>query len=93
MDKFVKLALFSLATYRLTKLVMEDEITSGIRDKVISKFEQYPKVEYFIYCPWCVSVWAGAGLLVLDHVAPAIGEVTQKVLTASAVTGIINTRF
>lgn len=89
-----ELALLSLATYRATVLVIEDEITSPVRDKVFEKFPpQSTKLGYLLTCPWCVSIWAGAGLLALEYAAPQIGNSVQKVLAASAVTGMINTRF
>jgi len=89
-----KLALLSLATYRVTKLVIEDEITSSLREKVFEKFDpRDTKIGYFFTCPWCVSIWAGAGLVALEHIAPEIGNTVQKVLAASAATGMIDSRF
>lgn len=86
------LALLGLATYRVTKLILEDEIASPVRNAIFKKFNpRDTKVGYLFTCPWCISVWAGAGLIALDHVAPEIGNVTQKVLAASAITGIIDT--
>lgn len=86
--------LLGLATYRLTKLVIEDQITASLRDKVFEKFPpQSTKIGYLFTCPWCVSIWAGAGLLALEHASPVAGELSQKVLAASAVSGLLDTRF
>lgn len=87
-------ALLGLATYRLTKLVIEDQITASLRDKVFEKFPpQNTMVGYLFTCPWCVSIWAGAGLLALEYASPVAGEVAQKVLAASAMSGMLDTRF
>lgn len=55
----------TLASYRLTRLVVEDEILSDVRQWV---WDSHPpeetKIGYFITCPFCVSVWA-AGLVAL----------------------------
>lgn len=86
--------LLSLATYRLTKLVIEDELTAPLRNKIFEKFPpSSTKIGYLFTCPWCVSIWAGAGLIALEKSSPVLGEVSQKVLAVSAVTGMLDTRF
>lgn len=80
-------ALTTLATYRVTKLLTEDEITQPIRDRIHSKFPpESTKLGYFTTCPWCVSM----------YVAPVIHFMPTSVktaLAASAVTGIITERM
>jgi hypothetical protein len=85
-----KLAVLGLATYRLTKLINEDEATRPIREAIL-RAQHNPKLEYLLSCSWCVSVWAGAGLVTLDKFAPNFSKSTQSVLAASAITGIIDT--
>ena len=43
------------ATWRLTRLVAEDEITRPLREAATPG----SRVEYLLGCPYCVSVWAG----------------------------------
>jgi hypothetical protein len=90
MKDFTKLALLGLATYRATKLVIDDEITAEIREKVLEKLGDHPKLSYLLHCPWCVSIWLAGGLVILDKVSPEIGDLTQKVLAASAITGLVD---
>lgn len=85
-----KVAVLGLATFRLTKLVTTDEATRPIREAILHSHHN-PKLEYFFSCPWCVSIWAGAGLVALEKFAPNISKSTQSVLAASAITGIIET--
>lgn len=80
-----------LSTYRLTRLVIQDEITVDIRNKVFEKFPPHEnKIGYFLTCPWCVSIWAGAGLIVLDTISPKTGAAVKNVLAASAIAGIVS---
>lgn len=87
----------ALATYRLTKLVIDDEITLELRMKAYQEIDKLPpklsnKLAYFLSCPWCVSIWAAGFLILLKKVAPNIHELLTMILSASAVTGIISSR-
>lgn len=78
-----------IATYRLTKLVMEDEITREIRDKIYDLLENHPKLQYLMYCPWCISIYAGVIALVAEKYFPEL----NSILIASAITGLIYERI
>ena len=77
------------AVYRLTKLAIDDEILYDIREKV---FERFPpedsKIGYLFTCPWCMSIWMGAGVFALRKVCPETADYVSAVLAASAITGI-----
>jgi hypothetical protein len=92
MNKAVALATDIVATYRLTKLVMEDKITEDFRSYVYEKFPRGSKVSYFIGCPWCVSVWAALVIFAIRRIDPEIADTVSGILTASALTGIAYTR-
>lgn len=88
------LALLGLATYRVSRMLLEDEIAAPLRDKVFEKFPPHEsKIGYLFTCPWCISVWTGAGLVALEYASPIIGEAAQKVLAASAISGLLDTRL
>lgn len=56
---------YALATMRLTGLITLDEISRPIRDAVTVATDQRPRwrwAGYLAQCPWCVSVWVGAGV-------------------------------
>lgn len=76
-----------IATYRLTKLVMEDKITEPLRDFV---YEHFPKskLSYLIACPWCISVWAALVIFAIRRLYPEKADYLSSVLAASAVTGV-----
>lgn len=47
------------AAWRITRLVVDDEITRELRDAVRDHFGEDSKWTYLVNCPYCVSVWAG----------------------------------
>lgn len=92
MRKLVTLAVDIAATYRLTKLVLDDKITEDLRAKIYEKFPRDSKIAYFIGCPWCVSIWAGAVIFTLRKVNPEGADIVSGLLAASAATGVAYTR-
>lgn len=84
----------ALATYRATKLVIDDEITADIRERAYQELERLPKkyatkLRYLLGCPWCVSIWAAGFLVALRLVAPNLAKYLNTLLAASAATGLI----
>jgi hypothetical protein len=49
-----------------------------------------PRTWYFITCPWCVSVWAGAVVVVLTKYLPTGWQWIALALAFSAVAGLIS---
>lgn len=80
------------ATYRLTKLVLEDRITEDLRNRIYAHFPRDSKASYFIGCPWCVSIWAGAAIFTLRKLSPETANIVSGMLAASAVTGVVYTK-
>jgi hypothetical protein len=83
---------YIFATMRVTRLINRDTITEPIR---IAAFKRRPGVGYFLSCPWCVSVWAAAGLGVwvwylTDLPWPLIVLIGAG---ASQLTGLVATRL
>jgi hypothetical protein len=92
MSKAVSLITDILATYRLTKLIMDDRITEDFRNLIFEKFPKDSKLAYLITCPWCVSIWAGATVFTLRKIHPETADVVSGLLAASAVTGVVYTK-
>jgi len=86
------------ATYRLTRLIIADEITTEARDKALEGIDRlqkkHPKLaeklEYMLDCPWCVSVWAGAVIFTLRRVNPELADLISGLLAASLVSGALH---
>jgi hypothetical protein len=60
----IDVAIRTAATWRITRLVVDDEIARPFREAV-SKRWPGSKAEYLVNCPYCVSVWAGAAAAVM----------------------------
>lgn len=62
----IETAIDVAATWRITRLVVEDEITRPMREAVAERWPE-SKLAYLVTCPYCVSVWAGAAVQVLPR--------------------------
>lgn len=90
--KIVSLLLDIIAVYRITKLIIDDEILADFRDLVWDKFPpESTKIGYLITCPWCTSIWAGIAVFALRKLDPNFTDYLSSVLAASAVTGVVYT--
>ena len=72
----------ALATARITRLVVEDEITEPLRDKVMGQWPD-SKVAYLVGCRICVSVWAGGVVVVAGR--SRLGRAVLRMLALSEV--------
>jgi drug/metabolite transporter (DMT)-like permease len=60
----------ALAVARVTRLVTTDEVTLPLRTWVIRKWGEDGKAAYFIFCPWCVSIWVSMLLIPPTFLTP-----------------------
>ena len=79
----------ALAVHRLTKLVIADYITEPLREKVYEKFGDPAdsKISYLVTCPWCVSIYAGLGVVAARTIAPKVWRPLSYALAFSSFTG------
>lgn len=90
LSKLITLAVDVTAVIRLTRLVLDDEITSDIRDLIWAKFPpRDTKLGYLFTCPWCVSIWAGFVVFGLRATSPKTADILSGALAASMVTGLV----
>jgi hypothetical protein len=87
----LKLTVLGLAAARLTRLVVDDEITAPVRDKIYDLRTPGPgrrftsawdKVDDAVNCHACTSVWAGAAVTVAEHGGP-VGRFLVRTLALS----------
>lgn len=78
-----------LATARVTRLVNADTILDGPRAWITRRLGSGHTLVYFVQCPWCVSIWAGAAVAAATYAWHAYGavQVLLLLLAASYVTG------
>lgn len=84
----------ALATYRLTRLVVEDEIAAPLRDRVWARDDPgMARIGYLVTCPWCVSFWVAVAVVAARRAAPGPWGLAARVLAFSAVTGAAANRI
>lgn len=82
----------ALATHRLTRLVTTDEIAAPVRELIWKNFPpESTKLGYLITCPWCTSIWVGAGVALARRYVPG-WSLLAPALAASSVAGIVESR-
>lgn len=89
----ISLLLDIVATYRLTRLIVRDEITADLREIVFKRFPpRTSKLGYLLTCTWCISIWAAGGIFTLRRLSPETADYVSGILAASAVVGIASER-
>ncbi len=66
MTNAIEAAACVAAAHRITKLIVEDEISRPIREAVAERWPD-SRLAYLVTCPYCVSVWAGAAVVILPR--------------------------
>ena len=57
---FVCLAAAVLAVARITRLLVEDQLTAGLRRWVVRRWGEGSQWAYLAHCPWCTSIYIAA---------------------------------
>lgn len=88
------------AAYRLTRLVTGDTITERLRDRVDAavpagtEWHETPHgyLAELVTCPWCVSVYAAAGVVFMRRRFPKLWQPIAEALTLAAIAANVQTR-
>ena len=87
-----RLVLGAAATARLARLVTRDTIFDTPRLRYVQAMDRtgHPKLAELAVCPWCISMWIGAGVAVAaDRDTPGF-DVAAAALAFSLAAGVIN---
>jgi hypothetical protein len=87
---WLELVIIALATYRLTRLLIEDEILAGPRTRLLGQLDQEGKLRYLLGCYWCLGLWVS--LLITAFFAPTILLWLVVSLATSALVGLLAER-
>lgn len=88
----VEFLLLALGVYRLTRLLIEDEILDTPRNKLLNRLKPGSKLMYLATCYWCVSVYVAVLVVALYLLVPGPTLVVCAILAFSAVAGLIDDR-
>lgn len=97
MSQLVLLLLVLGATYRLTLLLVADEVLDEPRDWVVARllqrFGPESKLVILVTCPWCMSMYVGAvvTMTALEYGTDTWWQFVAGLLTASGFTGALAT--
>lgn len=86
----IRFIVFVLSVYRVTRLIIQDEILDGPREWVFDRIKPDGKLAYLLTCYWCTSFWVAIPFAILYITRPNGMMVAGLPLTASAVTGLID---
>jgi hypothetical protein len=102
----VDLALLGLATFKASRTVARDKVTSFVREPFVEgeaydgedeqpthETELKQALGELVTCTRCIGTWLGAGLASLQLLAPRTGRLLTSVLAAGAVNDFLLAGF
>ena len=98
---FADVARLGLASYKIGRLVAKDEVTTWMRAPVTRDEDaQEPERDgmaralgELVTCPYCIGLWASAGLTAALAVRPRETRLVAAVFGAQAVADFLNAAF
>lgn len=69
MTTLIALLVMSLATARLTRMIVEDQISEPLRNWAYRVDPKIEHVGYVVGCPYCTGIWAGMAVMWLSAVS------------------------
>jgi hypothetical protein len=101
-----ELALLGLATFKASRTVARDKVTSFVREPFVEgeaydgegerpthETEMKQALGELVTCTRCVGTWIGAGLASLQILAPRTGRLLTTVLAAGALNDVLLAGF
>ena len=91
---FLLFVIYALCTYRLSTMLVLDEIAAKLRTRIIEWATRHKHgwLKTWIGCVWCVSVWVGAGVVLLGRFGGSWAVYPCAALAFSAVAGFLSDR-
>lgn len=91
---WISLVLIALSTARITRLITGDFILDRPRNAALRRLEGHPQLQYLLVCPWCMSMYVGAGVAGAWWAWGGMMWLTWTMafLSASHVTGFLATK-
>lgn len=83
----------ALAVYRITRLVVSDTLTEPLRERTTYKLREIGFsgwLKDLLDCPWCASIWLGAGATVMVFCWPRVTFWLSVPFALAAITGLIS---
>jgi hypothetical protein len=84
--------IFSLATFRLARLITTDQIFAPLRERIWSRFPPNTQFGYLFTCVWCTSMYTASLLVACYTIVSTATLVFAIILALSTVAGWIGDR-
>lgn len=82
--------ILGLATYRITRLIIRDEIFTRPRNFFWKKFPpEKSLLGYLLTCPWCISIWVASIIQISSIIVPEATYAVGAVFALSAIAGLL----
>lgn len=78
----------ALAVWRIVRFVQRDSLIEEPREAMINRWGHL-KIMELVTCPWCLSIWVAAGVVLARAVAPRLWGKIARGLAFSAGAGVI----
>jgi hypothetical protein len=82
-------AVLVLAALRLTRLVVADDITAPLRERLWRRFPPATRLGYLVTCAWCSSFWVSVVLLSSYSIVPTATTYVSAPFALSAAVGLL----
>lgn len=86
----VTLIIYALATFRVSRLVIEDAVFETLRNKIWDRFPPSHGLGYILTCYWCSSIYIATAFTIGYILIPSVMFYVALFLALSATTGIIS---
>lgn len=90
--KIFDFIIISLASYRLTRLLVYDKVLNFIRDKIVNSTSEKGWLissQYLLTCPWCAGVWMSL-LITSLYLYHDIGKYLAYIMAVSGIASFIH---
>jgi hypothetical protein len=86
--------ILALAVFRITRLIMLDEILAPVRNLFWEKFPPESSYLGFLFtCEWCVSMWVALPIVLFYAAFPTLTLLVGCIFALSAVSSLITARL
>ena len=87
----VDLVIDALASYRVTRLLVSDDIVDRQRDALVDRLRRggHRKLVELSECPWCIGFWVACGVVAARRAIPRTWAPVAEAFAFSAVSGLV----
>jgi hypothetical protein len=82
------LVIDAVAVWRIVRFVQRDSLVERQREELINRYGHL-KIAELLTCPWCLSIWVGAAVVLARAGAPRLWGMIARGLAFSAGAGVI----